>query len=180
MVKVYSKVASLIYLQVTSLVLKLNSWTSTSWQEWDSLSNYDGDLGPWRHLKKAFALLSSLIQLSSVGENFWRLCLRLGKAVKKVGFANAIKHEIKKFLRHRSRTATAKSCTKKCDSRAKLLRFSSCCCRHRCGCLRSLTLKTKGVFTWRWGTPGKWGNPLRWSKPPVHIISHFNLITFTW
>ena len=34
----------------------------------------------------------------------------------------------------------------------------------------------KGLFTWRWGTPGafKWGNP------PVHIISHFNLITFTW
>ena len=25
-----------------------------------------------------------------------------------------------------------------------------------------------------WGTPGRWGNPL------FHIISHFNLITFTW
>ena len=25
----------------------------------------------------------------------------------------------------------------------------------------------KGLFTWRWGTPGRWGNQ------PVHIISHF-------
>ena len=37
-----------------------------------------------------------------------------------------------------------------------------------------------GLFTWRWGTPGRWGNPLRWGNPPVHIISHFNSITFTW
>ena len=22
---------------------------------------------------------------------------------------------------------------------------------------------SKGLFTWRWGTPGRWGNPLRWS-----------------
>ena len=142
-------------------------------------------LGALASLKKG---IRAIIQSHSIVKcwgnflelKFKGLCLRLGKAVKKVGFANAIKREIKKFLRHRSRTATAKSCTKKCDSRAKLLRFSSCCCRHRCGCLRSLTLKTKGVFTWRRGTPGKWGNPLRWSKPPVHIISHFNLITFTW
>ena len=34
-------------------------------------------------------------------------------------------------------------------------------------------------LTWRWGTPGGWGNPLRWGSPPAHIISHFNLITFT-
>ena len=27
--------------------------------------------------------------------------------------------------------------------------------------------------------PGRWGNPLTWGNPPVHIISHFNLITFT-
>ena len=27
--------------------------------------------------------------------------------------------------------------------------------------------------------PGKHGSPLRWSNPPVYIISHFNLITFT-
>ena len=32
----------------------------------------------------------------------------------------------------------------------------------------------KGLCTWGWGTPGRWGNP------PVLIISHFNLITFTW
>ena len=37
----------------------------------------------------------------------------------------------------------------------------------------------KGLFTWRWGTPGRWGNPLRWGNPPLHIISHFNVITFT-
>ena len=30
------------------------------------------------------------------------------------------------------------------------------------------------------GTPVRWGNPLRWGNPPVHMISHFNLITFTW
>ena len=22
----------------------------------------------------------------------------------------------------------------------------------------------KGLFTWRWGTPGRWGNPLMWGK----------------
>ena len=44
-------------------------------------------------------------------------------------------------------------------------------------CLHSFS---KGLFTWRWGTPGRWDNPLRWGNPPVHIISHFNLITFTW
>ena len=38
---------------------------------------------------------------------------------------------------------------------------------------------TEGLFTWRWGTPGRWRNPLRWGNPPVHIICHFNLITFT-
>ena len=30
---------------------------------------------------------------------------------------------------------------------------------------------SKGLFTWRWGTPGKWGNPFRWGNPPVHIQS---------
>ena len=39
---------------------------------------------------------------------------------------------------------------------------------------------TKGLFTWSWGNPDEWGNPLRWGNLPVHIISHFNLITFTW
>ena len=38
---------------------------------------------------------------------------------------------------------------------------------------------SKGLFTWRWGTPGRRGNPLRCGNPSVHIISHFNLITFT-
>ena len=38
----------------------------------------------------------------------------------------------------------------------------------------------KGLFTWMWGTPGRLGNPLWWGNPPVHIISHFNLITFAW
>ena len=37
----------------------------------------------------------------------------------------------------------------------------------------------KGLFTWRWVAPGRWGNPLRWGNSPVHMISHFNLITFT-
>ena len=32
----------------------------------------------------------------------------------------------------------------------------------------------KGLFTWRWGTPGRWGNPLRWDNPPVYILSLFN------
>ena len=35
--------------------------------------------------------------------------------------------------------------------------------------------KFKGLFTWRWGTPGRWGNPLRWRNPPVHMISHFKM-----
>ena len=33
--------------------------------------------------------------------------------------------------------------------------------------------ETKGLFIWRWGTPGRWGNPLRWGKknnPPLHAI----------
>ena len=43
-------------------------------------------------------------------------------------------------------------------------------------------LHSKGLFTWRWGTPGRWGNPLRWGNPPVHVTSHFSslLSTFTW
>ena len=28
---------------------------------------------------------------------------------------------------------------------------------------------TKGLFTWRWGTPGGWGNALWWGNPPVQI-----------
>ena len=40
--------------------------------------------------------------------------------------------------------------------------------------IKGIRTLTKGLFTWRWGTPGKWGNP------PFHIISHFNFITFTW
>ena len=32
----------------------------------------------------------------------------------------------------------------------------------------------KGLFTWRWGTPGRWGST------SIHIISHFNVIAFTW
>ena len=31
----------------------------------------------------------------------------------------------------------------------------------------------KGLFTWRWGTPGRWGNLLMWGKkinPPLHAI----------
>ena len=40
-------------------------------------------------------------------------------------------------------------------------------------------VEPKALFTWRWGTPGRWGNPLRWGNPPVHIISHFNVITST-
>lgn len=39
---------------------------------------------------------------------------------------------------------------------------------------------TKGLFTWRQGTPGKWGNPLRWSNPPIHITSHVNMIKLKW
>ena len=40
-------------------------------------------------------------------------------------------------------------------------------------------LQSKGLFRWRWRTLGRWGNPLRWGNLPVHIISHFNVITFT-
>ena len=39
--------------------------------------------------------------------------------------------------------------------------------------------QSKGLFTWRWGTPGRSGNPLWWGNPPIHKISHFNVITFT-
>ena len=42
------------------------------------------------------------------------------------------------------------------------------------------TIFVLGIFTWRWGTQDRWGNPLRWGNPPIHIISHFNLITFAW
>ena len=42
-----------------------------------------------------------------------------------------------------------------------------------------LNILAKGLFTWRWRTPGRWGDLLR-GNAPVHIIYHFNLITFTW
>ena len=38
---------------------------------------------------------------------------------------------------------------------------------------------SKGLFTWRCETPGGRGNPARWGNTPVHMIYHFNLITFT-
>ena len=44
----------------------------------------------------------------------------------------------------------------------------------------SVTWSLKGLFTWRWSTPDRWGDLIRWGNPPVHIISHFNVITFTW
>ena len=40
-----------------------------------------------------------------------------------------------------------------------------------------LSTSHRGIFS-VWITPGRWGNPLRLGNPPVHIISHFNLITF--
>ena len=30
----------------------------------------------------------------------------------------------------------------------------------------------KGLFTWRWGTPGRCGNPLRWSKNITLLYMH--------
>ena len=30
------------------------------------------------------------------------------------------------------------------------------------------------------GDPRRRGYPPRWGNPPVHIISYFTLITFTW
>ena len=147
----------------------------------------------WRRLGALASLkngIRAVIQSHSVVKCWGRflelkfkgLCLQLGKALKKVGFTNTLQHEFKKFQQHRSRAATAKSCTKKCDALAKMLRFSSCSFRHRCECFRlsSLILKTKDLFIWRWGTPARHGNPPRWGNPPVHTISHFNLITFTW
>ena len=46
-------------------------------------------------------------------------------------------------------------------------------------CFWCFLCSCKSLFTWRWGTPGRWDNPLRWGNPPIHIIYHFNLITFT-
>ena len=37
-----------------------------------------------------------------------------------------------------------------------------------------------GLFTWGWGTLGRWGNPPKWGNLPVHIISFFIVITYTW
>ena len=36
--------------------------------------------------------------------------------------------------------------------------------------------KTKGLFTWRWVTPGRWDNLLRWGNPPVRTISHLGRV----
>ena len=38
---------------------------------------------------------------------------------------------------------------------------------------------SKGLCTWRWGTPGRGGNLPRWGNPPVHIIYYFILIKFS-
>ena len=53
------------------------------------------------------------------------------------------------------------------------------CSRLRVRILHGLKWENKGLFTWKWGAPRRGGNPLRWSNLPVHIISRFNLITFT-
>ena len=35
-------------------------------------------------------------------------------------------------------------------------------------------IPSKGLFTWRWGTPGRWGNLLRWGKKitPLYMQSY--------
>ena len=38
----------------------------------------------------------------------------------------------------------------------------------------------KGLFTWRWGTPGRWGPPPLWAYQSLHTISLFFLTAFTW
>ena len=50
-----------------------------------------------------------------------------------------------------------------------LFRRSRCCLR--CCCL--------GPVYMEMGDPSRWGNPLWRGNPPFHIISYFNLITFT-
>ena len=37
--------------------------------------------------------------------------------------------------------------------------------------------KPEGLFTWRWGTPGRWGNPLWWVTR-LFTPAHFNLMEF--
>ena len=37
--------------------------------------------------------------------------------------------------------------------------------------IKSNILPIKGLFTWRWGTPGRWGNPLSWDNPWVTRLS---------
>ena len=41
--------------------------------------------------------------------------------------------------------------------------------KHICS---TFLLVSKGLFTWRWGTPGRWGNLLWWGNRLVHVISH--------
>ena len=45
------------------------------------------------------------------------------------------------------------------------------------------TVAVKGLFTWRWGTPGRW-SPLRGGNPPVNVIfqsiSRVNVTKLKW
>ena len=53
-------------------------------------------------------------------------------------------------------------------------------CLSSCTRWFSVDKNPNGPFTWRWRTPGRWDNLLWRGNPPVQIISHFNLISFTW
>ena len=37
----------------------------------------------------------------------------------------------------------------------------------------------KGLFTWKWGTPGAWGTPAWWGSQRLHIFFVVYLVAFT-
>ena len=46
-------------------------------------------------------------------------------------------------------------------------------CNHTC---QFFHCEIKGLFTWRWGTPGRLSNPLRRSNPPGACFSKVPII----
>ena len=58
--------------------------------------------------------------------------------------------------------------------------FMQCSWRMISRCDRNLSNLQEPVYIEMGDPRYRWGNPLRWGNPPVHTISYFNLIAFTW
>ena len=118
----------------------------------------------WRELEKRISTASNLIALISSrsfqkmlanfsGVEFWKTVSKFSKTKSHcLAFTSSTKREIRQFdvivMQWRQRNVQKKN-----DAYERLFFWQS-----------------KGLFTWKWGAPGRWGNPLRWGKKKIILL----------